>query len=124
MNKSPRCFLLILIAVFFIPKAVTAYNRTAAVNYARTWWRTSTIEPGGDANIINNPNSFVKTSSITGDYLWYYDGGSDDGSNKFGPVSYVSKAKPGVGKDCANFVSQCLIVGKISNAMKIFYNAS
>ncbi|HVA65633.1 MAG TPA: hypothetical protein VNK24_01755 [Elusimicrobiota bacterium] len=89
---------------------VMAYNRTAAVDYALNWYNTDVLNDR-KANHINNSNETAKAYSpqVTGNYLWYYDGGSDYGSDLFGPVSYVSQAQPGIGRDCANFVSQALI---------------
>jgi len=100
---------------------VMAYNRTAAVDYALNWYNTDVLNDR-KANHINNKQSLAfqrgYPPQATGNYLWYYDSGSDYGSDQFGPPSYISQAQPGIGKDCANFVSQCLITGQISNTIK------
>ncbi|HVA65630.1 MAG TPA: amidase domain-containing protein [Elusimicrobiota bacterium] len=94
-----------ILLLAFIPKTVMAYDRTLASDYATAWYYTDAIN-SGFANRINNLSSKEKPTPITGDYLWY---------NSFGP--------PDVGdntiaekyeKDCANFVSQCLIAGQIA----------
>ena len=95
---------------------VMAYNRTAATTYARGWYDTDVLNDH-KANHINNSNEAAKTYSpqVTRNYLWYYNDGSDYGSDSIS--EQVLDAKKNLvpnGKDCANFVSQCLIAGQIT----------
>ena len=96
----------LLLALLLPGSAHAAYNVAVSTNYAKSWF--STTGTGSPAGQVRHVNSSLATPPGPYTFYWKIPFVGTFSDNGTGLVS------TGLGRDCANFVSQCLQAGGIT----------